>query len=314
MWSIVRRFAVIALGVVASWLLVVLILNLTVYSPARSVQLYLSALEEGRFGEAAGIAGMSSVPAVLPEPSGSLSEPEVVGTRTLASGKVVVLAEYVLQGDTESSYFTLEPAGDVLGLFNTWTFSTKPTATLVYSIIGDERIDVNDVRLSTRALGVRPQSTVLVPGVYEASLTTPWVAASSTVARVTQPEAEYPLRLRVAPTNELIDTATTAIERYLEGCVAQEILQPIECPFGITISDRVVGVPAWTVLDFPVVSVTLGADRESWDVLAIGGVVEVTVSVQSLFDGSISEYSEIVSFLVEGSLQGTLIDEPVLTL
>jgi hypothetical protein len=76
----------------------------------------------------------------------------------------------------------------------------------------------------------------------------------------------------------------------------------------------VVGVPTWTVLDYPVVSVTLGTDRESWDVLAIGGVVEVTVSVQSLLDGSISEYSEIVSFLVEGSLQGTLIDEPVLTL
>jgi hypothetical protein len=208
----------------------------------------------------------------------------------------------------------LEPAGDVLGLFNTWTFSTKPTAALVYSVIGDERIDVNDVRLSTRALGVSPRSTVLVPGVYEASLNTPWVTGPPTLARVTQTDAEYPLRVRVAPTNELKDTATTAIERYLEGCVAQEILQPIECPFGISISDRVVGVPTWTVLDYPVVSVTLGTDRESWDVLAIGGVVEVTVSVQSLFDGSISEYSEIVSFLVEGSLQGTLIDEPVLTL
>ena len=314
MWSIVRRFAVIALGVVASWLLVVLVLNLTVYSPARSVQLYLSALEEGRFGEAAGIAGMSRVPSVLPEPSGSLSDPRVVGTRTLASGNVVVLAEYVLQGDTESSYFTLKPEQDVLGLFNTWTFSSDPTAQLVYSVIGDERVDVNDVRLELSTLGVPASTPVLVPGVYEASLTTPWVAAPVTLARVTQTDVEYPLRLRAAPTNELKDTATTAIESYLEGCVAQEILQPVECPFGISISDRVVGVPSWTVLDYPVVSVTLGADRESWDVLAIGGVVEVTVSVQSLFDGTISEYSEIVSFLVEGSIQGTLLDEPVLTL
>ncbi len=314
MWSIVRRFAVIALGVVASWLLVVLVLNLTVYSPARSVELYLIALEEGRFGEAAGIAGMSRVPAVLPEPSGSLSEPEIVGTRTLASGNVVVLAEYVLSGETKSSYFTLEPAGDVLRLFSTWSFSTAPTAELVYSIIGDERIDVNGVRLDMNTLGVPATSSVLVPGIYEASLSTPWVSAPPTLASVTQTDAEYPLRLRVQPTNELKDTATTAIERYLEGCVAQEILQPVECPFGITISDRVVGVPAWTVLDYPVVSVTLGADRESWDVLAIGGVVEVTVAVQSLFDGSISEYSEIVSFLVEGSIQGTSLDEPVLTL
>jgi hypothetical protein len=46
--------------------------------------------------------------------------------------------------------------------------------------------------------------------------------------------------------------------------------------------------------------------------LAVGGVVEATVSVQSLFDGSLSEYDETVSFLLEGVVRGTSEEEPVL--
>ena len=75
MWPIVRRFGVIAFGVIALWLLSVLVINLSLGSPARSVQTYLDALEEGNFGLAATKAGIDSVPTVLPEPSGSLTDP-----------------------------------------------------------------------------------------------------------------------------------------------------------------------------------------------------------------------------------------------
>ena len=314
MWSIVRRFGVIALAVVAAWLLTVIVLNLTVYSPARTVQLYLNDLEAGNFGVAATAAGLASVPAVVPEPSGSVTEPRVIGTRTISTGGVIVLAEYEIGGETSTSFFTLEPREPTLWLFNDWRFSESPTATLSYAVVGDERVDVNGVRLDITRLGVPPTSRVFVPGAYQASLTTPWVVAPVDEVRATQLGDRYPLRLRVEATNELKDSASTAVESYLDGCVSQVILQPVGCPFGVTISDRVVGTPEWVVLDYPVVSLTLGGDRSSWNVLAIGGVVEVTVSVQSLFDGSVSEYSEIVSFLMEGAIRGTPVDEPVLNL
>jgi hypothetical protein len=42
------------------------------------------------------------------------------------------------------------------------------------------------------------------------------------------------------------------------------------------------------------------------------GVAEVTVQVQSLFDGTISEEIELVSFDLYGVVRGTTTDAPVL--
>jgi hypothetical protein len=312
MWAIIRRFGVIALGVVSLWLVSVIAINLSVGSPTRSVQTYLEALEQGNFGLAATKAGLSSVPSIVPEPSGSVSDPRVVGTRNIEGGNVMVLAEYELRGETTTTFFTLEPGEAVLWLFTTWKFSESPTATLSYQVLGDNRIDVNGSRLVLSALGVPPTSTVFVPGGYEASLTTAWVNAPSTEVSAVATGEKYPLRIRVEATSELTDNVTAAVESYLEDCLAQEVLQPVGCPFGVSISDRVVGAPQWTVLDYPIVSLRLAADRSSWNMLAVGGVVEATVSVQSLFDGSLSEYDETVSFLLEGVVRGTSEEEPVL--
>jgi len=41
--------------------------------------------------------------------------------------------------------------------------------------------------------------------------------------------------------------------------------------------------------------------------------VEARVMVRSLFDGSLSEVTESVSFSLEGRVEGTLVDEPVLS-
>ena len=314
MWPIVRRFGVIALGVVALWLLSVLVINLSLGSPARSVQTYLDALEEGNFGLAATKAGIDRVPTVLPEPSGSLTDPRVVGTRTLDTGGVIVLAEYEIHGETATTFFTLEPEEPVLWLFTTWRFSEAPTATLNYEVLGDNRVDVNGSRLSLGDLGFPAASTVFVPGAYEASLTTAWVVAPATEVLAVGPGEEYSLRIQAETTNELTDTVTAAVESYLEGCMAQEVLQPVGCPFGVSISDRVIGSPQWTVLDYPLVSLRLGSDRSSWGMVAVGGVVEASVSVQSLFDGSLSEYNETVSFFLDGVVRGTRTDEPVLNL
>jgi hypothetical protein len=132
-------------------------------------------------------------------------------------------------------------------------------------------------------------------------------------AVVSEVDRDYPLRLRVEVTEELVDRVTTSVETYLEDCAAQEVLQPVGCPFGMGVSDRVVGVPDWTVLDYPLVTLTLGSDKSSWDVTAADGLVEARVMVRSLFDGSLSEVTESVSFSLEGRVEGTLVDEPVLS-
>jgi hypothetical protein len=314
MSSLARKSGLGVLGVVTLWVLSIVAVNLTLYTPGNSVLTYLEALETRDFGFAAAKAGLSYVPTTLPEASGSLTDPRILRTATSESGQKLVEAEYTLGGTTETTVFELETGKPTLWLYNTWRFAETPTANLQFQVTGDDRVDLNGFRLANTPSGVVPASRVFVPGVYEASLTTPWVSAPAVRATVSEVARDYPLRLRVAATKELMDDVTTAVENYLDDCAAQEVLQPVGCPFGMGVSDRVVGVPDWTVLGYPLVTLTLGSDNSSWDVTATDGVVEARVVVRSLFDGSLSEVSESFFFGLGGRVVGTLADAPVLSL
>lgn len=314
MWPIVRRFGLLALGVVALWLLSILVLNLTLFSAGGFVMSYMRALEAGNYTLAASRAGLNEKPAVEPLSGEFLRDTHVINTGSLSSGEIVVQVEYELGGETGQSLFVLREGDPVLGFFTTWRFEQKPTATLELAILGDTRVSVNDSALDITRLGVPPRTTVLVPGLYEASLATEWVEAEPVAASVTEPGSVERLRLVLSPSMKLEDTTTTALEDFLDDCADQGVLQPASCPFGVTIDDRVIGTPDWTILDYPDVALSLSADRSSWAVSGKNGVAEVSVQVQSLFDGTIEEYTDVVRFDVFGVVTGTARDEPVLNL
>jgi hypothetical protein len=48
--------------------------------------------------------------------------------------------------------------------------------------------------------------------------------------------------------------------------------------------------------------------------VAEGGVAEVRAQVQSLFDGSVTEFNDTETFEVIGIVRGTTTDQPVLNL
>jgi len=175
-------------------------------------------------------------------------------------------------------------------------------------------VSVNGTDLDVRDLGVPPRTTVLVPGIYSSSLETEWVQAEPVVSVMTEVGAPAGVRLVVSPTSTLMENTTGALEAYLDGCAAQAVLQPAECPFGVSISDRVVGAVQWTILDYPEIDLRLSADRATWTMVAESGVAEVTVQVQSLFDGSITEFRDTEEFDVVGVVRGTSTDQPVLNL
>lgn len=314
MWAIVRRFGLLALGVVALWLLTVLGLNLTLFSATSFVTSYLKALEASDYGLAASHAGLTRAPQIVPLASESLRNPRIVGTSSLPTGELVIEADYELGEETESTVFVIAPGEPTLGFFDTWRFSRQPIASLQFAVIGDNRVSINGTELDTRDLGIPPRTTVFVPGLYTSTLETDWVNATAVVSRMTEVGAPSAVRLVVSPTSGLIETTTDALEAYLDGCVAQAVLQPAECPFGVEIADRVVGVPQWTILDYPSIDLRLSADRSTWTMVAEGGVAEVTVQVQSLFDGSVSEFRDTETFDVVGIVRGTSLDQPVLNL
>jgi len=314
MWAIVRRFGLLALGVVALWLLTVLALNLTLFSATSFVTSYLKALESSDYGLAASHAGLTRAPQILPLASEALENPRIVGTSSLPTGELVIQADYELGDDTHSTVFVVTGGEPILWFFDTWRFSRQPLANLQFAVIGDERVSVNGTDLDVGDLGVPPRTTVLVPGIYSSSLETEWVQAEPVLSVMTEVGAPAGVRLVVSPTNALMENTTGALEAYLDGCAAQAVLQPAECPFGVSISDRVVGAVQWTILDYPEIDLRLSADRATWTMVAESGVAEVTVQVQSLFDGSITEFRDTEEFDVVGVVRGTSTDQPVLNL
>lgn len=314
MWAIVRRFGLLALGVVALWLLTVLALNLTLFSATSFVTSYLKALESSDYGLAASHAGLTRAPQILPLASEALENPRIVGTSSLPTGELVIQADYELGDDTHSTVFVVTGGEPILWFFDTWRFSRQPLANLQFAVIGDERVSVNGTDLDVGDLGVPPRTTVLVPGIYSSSLETEWVQAEPVVSMMTEVGAPAGVRLVVSPTSTLMENTTGALEAYLDGCAAQAVLQPAECPFGVSISDRVVGAVQWTILDYPEIDLRLSADRATWTMVAESGVAEVTVQVQSLFDGSITEFRDTEEFDVVGVVRGTSTDQPVLNL
>ena len=313
MWPIVRRFGLIALGIVGLWLASVLVINLTVNSPSGHVSSYLSALESENYGLATSLAGLTEVPRITPLPSG-LESWSISSQAVLPNGNIVVTADYILGGSDESTSFVLRESEPILFLFTTYEFARTPTARLEFSIVGDNRVVVNDTELAVARLGVPPRTSVLVPGIYEGSFESEWVSSETTRVSVTEVGSSSPLRIVVEPTTKLVDNTRVALESFLDDCASKGVLQPVSCPFGTTISDRVIGSPRWSITDYPTVSLRLGADRVTWSLVATGGVAEVSVRVQSLFDGELETTRDTVAFTVLGVVRGTTVDEPVLNL
>ena len=57
-------------------------------------------------------------------------------------------------------------------------------------------------------------------------------------------------------------------------------------PFGVNIDDRVTSAPVWTIVEYPVV--TLTATDNNFEMPQTPAVAHVQVEVQSLFDGEVS--------------------------
>lgn len=313
MWSIVRRFGLIALGIVALWLVSVLTLNLTINSPSGYVSSYLSALESGNYGLAARQAGLTEVPRVTPL-KGELSDSRIISQAVLDNGDIVVEANFTLGGAEESTFFVLRASEPILFFFTSYQFAEPPIARLELSVMGDNRIVINSTELSIARLGVPPSISVLVPGVYDGSLDTEWLRSEVTRVLAVGQGSTNSLRVVLEPTPQLVDRTREAIEDFLDDCADQGVLQPVSCPFGITVTDRVVGTPEWTILDYPDVSLRLGADRVTWAVVASRGTAQVEVQVQSLFDGKIDATDDTIAFTMLGVVRGTTADEPVLNL
>jgi hypothetical protein len=293
------------------------------YSPTAFVERYLDVLAEGRAADALSVPGVAVASADL-EAAGlpatshdallrsavlsELDDTEVISE--VRNGDVVeVTVEYSAGGYEGTTTFEVVEDG-MIGFAPTWRFATSPLAVMNLDVGGSMVFTVNGFEIDKRQVspdGVAADPTapvsllVFSPGLYSVSVdgaiaSTPGVAVLSD-----SPFTKVPVSIQAQPTAEFIDVLQDRVEEFLNTCATQEVLQPTACPFGYTVEDRIVGVPKWTIAEQP--EVTALPDGANWRIPVTEAVAEIDVDIQSLYDGSITEVTDKVPFLITGNIR-----------
>ncbi|WP_104169826.1 hypothetical protein [Cryobacterium sp. M23] len=319
-----ERRAIVAVVIVAALLgagLVATIgsLNRDLYSAGSFVGQYLDALARKDTAGALLLPGVrptaaeleaAALPKDLPDTLlrnsvlGELTDIRLTADDESADGRHTVDYEFRLNGTPAAMTFQVESAGTFFGVFDSWRFTTSPLAVLRVNVLHQATFSVNRLTLDTRAHAAdgAPETfsnqaayLAFAPALYSfehsstlldaASQTVPVVASGVTDVTVdAQPNAQF------------IGQVQAELDRFLDDCTTQQVLQPTNCPFGIEINDRVRDDPIWSIAQYP--PVTLVAGDSTFEMPDTEGQAHIVVEVQSLFDGDVEVRDEDVAFAV----------------
>ncbi|MBX3094576.1 MAG: hypothetical protein KF680_08590 [Cryobacterium sp.] len=226
---------------------------------------------------------------------GDLSDIELV--EVIDDGRdTVVRYAFKLNGVPGESHFRVTHDGMRLGLFNTWRFTVSPVSVLEVTPKNDARFSANGIRLSSTGPDAAGTWQVLSPGVVTLEHRTAYLTSDTVDVRVTEPGTLVPVAVEVRASDRFVAEVQSEVDSYLEKCAEQTVLFPTGCPFGYTVSNRVEGTPAWSISEFPVVTIVPGDEPGEWLVPNAAGTARIEVRVRSLFDGSVSTIDEAVDF------------------
>jgi len=292
------------------------------YSPSAFVERYLALLGAGRAADALALPGVAVDSAELSSAGLPRAASEALLRRaalapltaaravseTTAGGITRVTVRYVAAGHPGVSTFEVERSGQI-GLLPTWRFASSPLAMLQVSVRGSWRFTVNGFALDKRqvsadAAAADPRTAVpllvFAPGRYDVSVDTRVASASAVSVLVERPLADVRATLKAAPTAEFTGTVEQHVHDFLSECAHQRVLQPTGCPFGYAVSDRVQGLPVWTIAQQPTIALEpAGAD---WRIVPAAAVAHIEVDIRSLYDGSVRHVSRDVPFEVTGQI------------
>lgn len=206
-----------------------------------------------------------------------------------------VTVEYTLDGARAESVFEVERTGTNFGVFDEWRFASSPLAVLSVTVLHDAEFTVNGLTLDTRAhhapdaeatFSNSASYLAFSPSSYELSKDSRLLAATPVTVPVTA-SGVTEATVDVQPTAEFVHDVQGDLNGWLdEECASQAVLMPTGCPFGVNIDDRVTSAPVWTIVEYPVV--TLTATDNNFEMPQTPAVAHVQVEVQSLFDGEVS--------------------------
>jgi len=293
-------FGLLLLGFVVT----VSALNSTVFSAQGFVATYLGALERQDAGTALDTPGVvdrrsAADDLLVDDALGDLDAVEFVSETDEGGGIHRVVYSYELDGTPGETAFEIEHTGNRFGVFQVWAFVTSPTAVVEITPVNDARFAANEVDVeSAGGPSVPVAYDVLAPAVLELGLESELLVADAESLVVPEPGSVARVSVRPRASEEFTGLVQDELNRALDACTEQEVLQPAGCPFGEQIQNRVEGAPAWSMTAYPAVTIVPGTEPGTWRVPQTEGVAHLTVGVRSIFDGTRSVFDQDVPFTV----------------
>lgn len=233
-----------------------------------------------------------------------LGDIAVTSDRALSSGAHQVTVRVSSDGHPVTATFTVEPSGSVLGFLPLWRFATTPLTVAHVNVAHAQDFTIASHTVSPRATAPDQPATafsvaadylMFAPGRYEIGHTSTLLTAAPAVI-LADPGHLVQATVDAEPTPAFTKAVQKQLDGFLDQCATQQVLQPAGCPFGVEIDDRVQGAPTWTIATYP--SVHLTAGQTGWTMDQAVGVAHLSVSVQSLFDGTVSQRESDERFAV----------------
>ncbi len=309
------RRSLYAWGIVVSTLLAIAVatvwvLNSATYSAHATVERYLTALAEGRTGDAARIAGVDidSVTPLPNDPDIRVTEPIVTGG-VAHDGVVTVEARATVAGHTVDLTAVMVPAPALGGIFTQWAFAEAPTGTVSIDSRPIDAVLVNGVIAKTTT-----PLLVLAPGVVSVESASSWFDTTAQSVVVSAGSSSS-VSVSMRPSSVFRTTVTDAIVTYLDDCATQSVMFPVQCPFGAQTDNSIHDGPRWTIVDYPALrfSRTAGDIADgAWTVRGTG-VVELEATLVDNATGALFPVGTRQQLSVVARVTGLNTDSPRVT-
>lgn len=233
-----------------------------------------------------------------------LSDARVVADAADTAGRRRVTVRVLADGRPLTTVFEVRQTGAVLGILPTWEFASIPVGVAHITVAHAQTFTVGGHTLSPRAAApeqpadaftVSADYLVAAPAVYELSHSSAYLRGAP-VPLEAGPGRIAEATVDAQPTPALTSAVQKELNGFLDECAKQQVLQPAGCPFGVVIDDRVQGAPAWKMVQYPAVRLVPG--ESAWIMPQEVGVVHLSVTVQSIFDGTIEHRESDERFAV----------------
>ncbi|MFZ3415848.1 hypothetical protein [Arthrobacter sp. 3Tela_A] len=286
----------IAAAVVVIWLV-----NAKVYGPAKQVDKYLQAIQDGDGALALGILN-----AQVPDANAALLDSEALRASTQGlevleleevpasvGGRANVVLSYRLDGAEAQSTFELEQTGTRWMFFDEWSFRAQDLPTVRVTAPNQNEAELNGTRV------LLPEGTntfaAFYPSRVAASYTSGYFEAPEQSSLLSGPGDAVDLTLRSQATAELVETVDARVREFLDNCAGeQNRLAPPGCPFYHLTDNRVEPPITWEILEYPTVEIS-PADGH-WVLAPLEGRAKVSATQTDLFSGAQSPLVEEKEF------------------